>query len=60
VYAVSPDALALLAPSKYCNMTDLIDTCLAAKRRVAVFPVHEYWSDIGTADDLEKARALFS
>jgi NDP-sugar pyrophosphorylase family protein len=27
---------------------------------VAVFPVHEYWSDIGTVDDLEKARAQFS
>jgi dTDP-glucose pyrophosphorylase len=60
VYAVSPGALSLVPESSHCNMTDLINACLAAKHRVAVFPVHEYWSDIGTADDLEKARALFS
>ena len=60
VYAVSPEALPLVPESSHSNMTDLINTCLAAKHRVAVFPVHEYWSDIGTADDLDKARALFS
>jgi dTDP-glucose pyrophosphorylase len=60
VYAIAPDVLSLLPASDHCNMTDLLETCLAAKYRVAVFPVHEYWSDIGTVDDLEKARAQFS
>ncbi len=60
IYAVSPSALSLLPHGSPFNMTDLIDACLAAKRPVAVFPVHEYWSDIGTPADLEKARQLFS
>lgn len=60
IYAVSPESLSLLQGAKYCNMTDIIDACLACDLPVAVFPVHEYWSDIGTPDDLEKARALFS
>lgn len=60
IYAVSPEALNLLQGIKYCNMTDLIETCLANKKPVSVFPVHEYWNDIGTPDDLEKARAFFS
>jgi len=59
IYALSPQALSLLPEGPY-NMTDLIRDCLAAARRVAVFPMHEFWSDIGTPDDLEKARAAFS
>ncbi|MFN4310064.1 MAG: nucleotidyltransferase family protein [Ferrovibrio sp.] len=60
IYAVSPQALGLLQETRHCNMTDLIENCLARSLPVAVFPVHEYWSDIGTPDDLEKARAFFS
>jgi NDP-sugar pyrophosphorylase family protein len=60
IYSVSPQALDLLQGNGHFNMTDIIDACLTREMPVAVFPVHEYWSDIGTPDDLEKARALFS
>jgi dTDP-glucose pyrophosphorylase len=60
IYAVSPQALALVPGDRPFNMTDLIDACIAAGRRVAAFPVHEYWSDIGTPADLEQARHQFS
>lgn len=60
IYAVSPAALARVPRDRPFNMTDLIDACLGAGRPVAVFPVHEYWSDIGTPADLEQARHLFS
>lgn len=60
IYAISPEALELLPVGRPFNMTDLIEACLADNRPVAVFPVHEYWSDIGTPTDLEKARSLFS
>lgn len=60
IYAVSPEALSLLPGGKYSNMTDLIDACLVRNLPVAVFPVHEYWNDIGTPDDLEKARVHFA
>lgn len=58
IYAVAPQALELV-PSRFYNMTDLIRDCLAQERPVAVFPVHEYWSDIGTPADLEDARRTF-
>ena len=45
---------------KVFNMTDVIGWSLAAGRSVAVFPIHEYWSDVGTPVDLDKARSLFS
>ncbi len=60
IYVLSPQALDLLPQGKAFNMTDLIDVCLATDRPVAIFPVHEYWSDIGTPADLDKARRLFS
>lgn len=60
IYAVSAQALDLLQGAGYLNMTDIIDACLVRSMPVAVFPVHEYWSDIGTQDDLEKARAFFA
>ncbi len=58
IYAVSPETLGLLRDSQFCNMTDMIETCLATSQHVVVFPVHEYWSDVGTPDDLDKARAF--
>jgi len=59
IYAVSPKALDLLHGIGPRNMTDIIQACLKQAMSVAVFPVHEYWSDIGTPDDLEKTRAFF-
>lgn len=60
IYVLSPPVLEQLPKTGAFNMTDLIDHSLAAGKPVAVFPVHEYWSDIGTPADLDKARNLFS
>jgi NDP-sugar pyrophosphorylase family protein len=56
IYALSSDILKYIPKDTFFNMTDLIDKCLSSSDIVSVFPVHEYWSDIGTASDLEKAR----
>ena len=55
MYVLSPEAFCAI-PQKFYNMTDLIDLRRAQGKRVAVFPVYEYWSDIGTVDDLEATR----
>lgn len=60
IYALSPQALSHLPKNVHSNMTDLVEICLSKQLPVAVFPVHEYWNDIGTPDDLEKARVHFS
>ncbi|MDD3288022.1 MAG: nucleotidyltransferase family protein [Alphaproteobacteria bacterium] len=59
IYALSPEALKLI-PQNFYNMTDLIRDCISGNKVVSVFPIHEFWSDIGTLADLEKARKLFS
>ena len=40
-------------------MTDLINSCLSKGMSVGAFAIYEYWTDIGTAEDLEKARLRF-
>ncbi len=60
IYVLSPLVLEQLPLAGAFNMTDLIDRFIASGKPVGVFPVHEYWSDIGTPADLEKARSLFS
>jgi dTDP-glucose pyrophosphorylase len=60
IYLVSPSILQIIPKGEYFNMTDLVDLCLAQSRLVSVFPIHEYWSDVGTTEDLDKARELFS
>jgi NDP-sugar pyrophosphorylase family protein len=46
-------------PSRQYDMTDLIRDCLSAEETVSIFPVHEYWSDIGTLSELDKTRLFF-
>ncbi|MBI5450720.1 MAG: nucleotidyltransferase family protein [Gammaproteobacteria bacterium] len=60
IYALSPQVLNYMPKNAHSNMTDLVEICLSKQLPIAVFPVHEYWNDIGTPDDLEKARAHFS
>ncbi len=56
IYALSIYALKKIPANKYINMTDFVEQCMADGDTVSVFPVHEYWTDIGTPADLEKAR----
>jgi len=58
IYAISVDILQKVPTEKFWNMTDLIEQCLVDKENVSVFPVYEYWTDIGTPNDLEKARKM--
>ena len=56
IYALSTDVLKHIPKNKCFDMTDLIDKCLSIPEIVSVFPVHEYWTDVGTPADLKKAR----
>lgn len=60
IYAVSPEALEFVPTNQAFNMTDIIAAVLERGRPISVYPVHEYWSDVGTPADLEQARRLYS
>jgi dTDP-glucose pyrophosphorylase/predicted transcriptional regulator len=59
-YVLEPSVIDMLPPGEPCDMTDLIDRALADDLRVGSFPVHEYWLDIGTPAQLEKAQEDYS
>ena len=59
IYALTSKILKKIPSNNFFNMTDLIDKCLQEEDVVSVFPVYEYWSDIGTVEDLNKARKIY-
>lgn len=56
IYAVAEKALAYVKPDGYLNMTELVDIVIRDHGKVCVFPIYEFWSDVGTPQDLETAR----
>lgn len=59
IYVLSPDALDLLETDKPCDMPDLFDRISNSDGHSSVYPVAEYWIDVGRLDDLERARVEF-
>ncbi|HUC60465.1 MAG TPA: nucleotidyltransferase family protein [Alphaproteobacteria bacterium] len=55
IYVADPDVLDLIPPDARFDMTELIDALLAARRPPAVFPLHEYWVDVGEREDYNRA-----
>lgn len=56
IYILEPTILKMLTPNAFCDMPDLLTTCIEHNYRVATFPIREYWLDIGRHEDLEKAH----
>jgi len=57
IYILSPSAIPGCMSSQRLDMPDLIHLRLEKKRKISVFPIHEYWLDIGAIESLEKAQA---
>lgn len=51
IYLLEPGCFSYLSTGRRVDMTDLIQAVLAEGERVASFPIHEYWLDIGHHDD---------
>jgi len=59
IYVLTPAAIDMVARDTRIDMTDIIKRSIAAGRRVSVFPIHEYWADIGNPGDLEQVLRRF-
>ncbi len=55
IYVLEPEVLDLLSSGLHLDMTQLFGEILKENKPV-VFPIREYWMDIGKKLDLEKAR----
>jgi dTDP-glucose pyrophosphorylase/predicted transcriptional regulator len=56
IYVVSPEALDHLPETGSIDMPNLIDKVGSVSGAAAVYPLHEYWLDIGHLDDLQRAQ----
>ena len=57
IYLLEPGVFDYVGRGVRLNMTDLIQTVIEAGLVVVSFPVHEYWMDVGRADDYLQAQA---
>lgn len=55
IYVLSPETLDLVPRGRALDMPQLFEALIAAGRETSVFPIREYWIDIGRMDDFEKA-----
>lgn len=58
IYVLSPSALDHLSDGPM-DMPTLLSDLRAHEARVGVYPLNDYWRDIGRMDDLEAARSEF-
>jgi dTDP-glucose pyrophosphorylase len=60
IYVFSPEAVRSVPVGVQVDMPSVIERMIARRAAVSVFPIHEFWTDIGTPNDLELALAEFA
>jgi dTDP-glucose pyrophosphorylase len=59
IYVLEPQALDLIPPNGFYDMPTLFEKMIERKQETAVFPVREYWLDIGQLADYDRANGEF-
>jgi dTDP-glucose pyrophosphorylase len=56
IYYLAPQMRALASPNKPLDMPELLNMGRSIGLRIGLFPIHEYWIDVGRPNDLETAE----
>lgn len=56
IYCLSPKSLDLIPENQFFDMPSLFKKVKETSDHIFSFPIHEYWLDIGVADDLQRAN----
>lgn len=59
IYVLSPDVVKRVRANEHLDMTDLFLQLLKEKKRTLVFPIREYWLDVGRVEDFNRAKEDF-
>lgn len=59
IYIISPSVLAFIPKDQTTDMPDLVNHIVKMGLKVTIFPVKEYWLDIGRMEDLKRANSDF-
>ena len=60
IYVLNPSILKLIKDIKFIDMPDLLELAKLENMAVNVYPIHEYWLDIGLPESLKKASSEWS
>ena len=56
IYCISPEIVYSVLANQKVDMPTLLEKSLANEGKVMMFPMHEYWLDIGHMDDYNRAQ----
>ena len=56
IYVITPSLINLVSKNQVVDMPTLINEQIAKGDKVSVFPIHEYWRDIGKWHDYNQAQ----
>jgi dTDP-glucose pyrophosphorylase len=59
IYVLASEFRALVRPNVPMDMPELLNVARGAGLRLGLFPIHEYWTDVGQPGDLSAARQRF-
>jgi dTDP-glucose pyrophosphorylase len=59
IYVIDPAVIRAVTPGVPRDMPDLIQELVERNDKVCLFPIHEYWLDIGQVADFERALQDF-
>ncbi len=59
IYVLEPDVLDLIPANTFYDMPSLFEKMIGQKKETAVFPIREYWLDIGQLADYDRANGEF-
>jgi CBS domain-containing protein len=59
IYVLAPEFRPLVPPDTTMDMPELLNLARGIGFRLGLFPIHEYWTDLGRPSDLTAARERF-
>ena len=59
IYVLNPSLISELNTIQYLDITDFFKTLMASKKSLKIFPISEYWLDIGSIEEFERANNEF-
>lgn len=59
IYVLNPEVFDYIPQDEFYDMPTLFDQLINKGKKTCVFPIHEYWLDIGQIDDYNKANNYY-
>lgn len=59
IYVLSPEVFDYIPEDAFYDMPTLFEKLVGVGQKTSVFPIHEYWLDIGQIDDFQRANEKY-